>query len=383
MKKSFHQKGFIIKRSRLFTWQKGKSRETAVIITIFLVLSLSYACANRGKEEIFRRDELLMDTVVSIQVVHSNPKEASRVLDKAFAFMKKLSNKMNSHNRNSEIAHLNARGYPGPFHVSDELFQVIEESVEVSRITGGAFDITVGPLLELWPIYRKNNFKVPDQEQLMKALKLVGWQYLKLDPAARTVRFQKKGMKIDLGGIAKGFIVDRTIEFLKKMGIRGALINAGGDIYAMGKTPSGDPWKIGVRHPRDPDRLIAVLGISDGSVVTSGDYERYITKNGVKYTHVVDPRTGFTVQKTASVTIIGNTTAFADALATAMMVLGPDDGYAMLVNFTGIEGLFISEQPGITTKDGKPLLRYRATPGFVKYALSLDPQLAKLVTGKS
>ncbi len=301
-----------------------------------------------------------MDTVVSIQIVCRDPGKAKHLLDKSFVLARKLADQMNSHNSNSEISQVNMKAFSEPVVISKDLERVIKKSLAISRISHGAFDITVAPLLRLWPIYKANKFTIPDRKKLDEAIGLVGWQNIELDALNHTIHFKRKGMAIDLGGIAKGYIVDRIVDYLKRNGIKGALVNAGGDIYALGRAVGGELWRVGIQHPRQHHKLIAILEVENKAVVTSGDYERFLIKDGVRYTHIVDPRTGFTVRKTASVTLVGDDTAFIDGLATAIMVVGATEGYKILGGVHDVDGLFVTEK-----KEGK--LDFRWTPHFITY----------------
>ncbi len=334
-------------------------------LAVFFIITVAIlnSCALFSeKEQIYRHDELFMGTIVSIQLVDKNPDHAKHLIDRVLDIMKNLSHEMNSHTPDSEVSLINRKADSSQIVVSTDIIDVIKMSIKISKLTNGAFDITVKPLLDLWPIYKSNNFKIPDRNDLLDALSLVGWQNIEIDEKKHTVFFKKRGMQIDLGGIAKGYIVDRAISFLRKQGVKGALINAGGDIYALGSAPGGKAWRIGIQHPRNSRQFMAILELKNKAVVTSGDYERYIIKNGVRYTHIVDPRTGFTTRETASVTLIGNSTAFVDGLATAMMVLGVKEGLKALSNTKQVDGLFVSERPL-----GK--LKYQWTPGFTKYVV--------------
>lgn len=333
-------------------------------LTIAILYSLLTSCTTQAQsEDIFRRDELLMGTVVSLQVVHRDSKTASRLIDMTFSLMKELADRMDVHREDSEVSRLNREASFKPVKVSRELFEVLSLAVEVSKISNGAFDITVGPLIKLWPIYKKSGFAPPDPEVIQRTLQKVGWRYLLLNSNDRTVKFAKEGLSIDLGGIAKGYIVDKAVEFLKSHEVRGALVNAGGDIYALGTAPHGKPWRVGIQHPREPDKLVAVLELKDQGVVTSGDYERCVIKNGIRYTHIIDPRTGFTVRETASVTVVGKSTAFIDALATAIMVEGAEKGIPMVKSLPSVEALIITQN-----KENPSELIFTPTPGFMNYA---------------
>jgi len=179
----------------------------------------------------------------------------------------------------------------------------------------------------------------------------VGYEKLVLE--GNWVRFKEKGMQIDLGGIAKGYAVDKAIEVLKKNGVRQALVNAGGDLYALGKTSQGEKWGIGIQHPRQEGNIFAVIKVKDGAVATSGDYQRYFMLEGKRFAHIVNPMTGWTVQDVPmSVTIIAPDAVSADALATGVFVLGPEEGMKLIEGLGGIEGMIVSEEMKIVTSSG-------------------------------
>ncbi|MEJ5348469.1 MAG: FAD:protein FMN transferase [Desulfosoma sp.] len=292
--------------------------------------------------EVFQTTKPLMGTVVTISVVSQDARRAYEALETAFDEIARLEAMMSVFREESEVSRVNREASQHPVPVSEELFQVIEMSLSLSEITHGAFDITVGPLMTLWPFYKKDKI-LPSPHALQEALSNVGYRRLVVSPRERSVFFSTAGMALDLGGIAKGFAIDRAVAVLKDHGMAAALVNAGGDIFAYGTKPDGQPWRIGLQHPRDPQTLLAVLSLTDRAVVTSGDYQRYFLKDGKRYSHIVDPRNGFTAQETASVTVIADRAAYADALATGILVLGVKEGMALVESLPGVHALIVKE----------------------------------------
>lgn len=286
---------------------------------------------------VLSRTQYLMGTWVEIQIIHPQPRKASPVMGKAFQRMKELENLLSTYKEKSEVSLLNREG---KIKASPSTLRVIKEALKFSRLSQGTFDPTVKPLVDLWKRARKKK-TLPSGEEIQTRLRLVGWKRVKVK--GEKIFFEKKGMKIDLGGIAKGFIVDEAVKVLKKEGIENALVNVGGDLYALGKGKGGG-WKIGIRHPRKEGEIIGVLRVENQGVATSGDYERYFTLQGKRYSHLIDPRTGRTCQNIpASVTVIAPDSTTADALSTAIFVLGPEEGIKLVEEIPGVETLIILE----------------------------------------
>jgi thiamine biosynthesis lipoprotein len=227
----------------------------------------------------------------------------------------------------SEISQLNQAGR---LRLSADTFYIIKKSKEFYQATGGAFDITVAPLVDLWG-FTNQKHKVASQESIKAAMKLVGCDKIILHEENNMVEFKLSGMKIDLGAIAKGFAVDCTVKLLKENNIDSCLINAGGQVYALGERPEGR-WKIAIQNPRKPE-ITGVLELKDRSVSTSGDYEQFFFEDGRRYCHIIDPRTGYPVKGISSVTVVTDSALEADALSTAIFVLGKEKGEELLKKF--------------------------------------------------
>lgn len=312
------------------------------IFYLYILISCALLSGCAKAVERYQSARPMMGTLVEITVCAGDEASAFDLLNQAFSEFERIEQLMSTRIETSEVARINREGFPGPIVIDREVFDLIKRSIEIDRETSGAFDITVGPLLKLWPLYRAEKI-LPNDDQIHQALERTGTELMMLDPEKSTLMFKQPGMAIDLGGIAKGYAIDRTIALLRQAGVTSALVNAGGDLYALGRKPDGKPWRVGVRHPRRPEELIAVLDVHDVAIMTSGDYERFFLKDGKRYSHIIDPRTGFTSRGTASVTIAAPNATRADALATGVLVLGPAAGLELVNRLPDVEGAILSE----------------------------------------
>jgi len=271
-----------------------------------------------------------MGTFVQITVAAQGQRQAQRFFAAAFAEIDKVNRTMNDWDPNSEISQLTQTAHLSPVTVSPELFEIIAASVEYSKLSDGAFDITVGPETQLWRQMQQTH-QQPSPEVLMAARAKVGYEKLTLDPEKRTVRFAVEGMKLDVGAIAKGYAVDRATEALKQQGAVSGMVDLSGNVRCFGKgiTPNG-LWLIGLQNPRKTDTVLLKLHLNDMSVATSGDYERYVEVDGKKHSHILNPKTSESVGELPSVTIIAPTAMQADALSTTVSVLGKEKGLALI-----------------------------------------------------
>jgi len=317
--------------------------KVVVIICVVIAVLLSVVIIQKYRLKPLKQTEMIMGTLVEITVIPGNEK----AIREAFEALKKVDLLMSTYKEDSEISILNREGKA---QVSEETLEVIEDAIKFSNLTDGAFDITCRPLINLWKKAKKEE-KVATEMEIEEAISLVGYQRIILE--GNQIRLEKKGMQIDLGGIAKGYAVDKAIEALKKNGIKRALVNAGGDLYALGIDPQGEKWQIGVQDPREEDKIIDIIKVKDKAVATSGDYRRYFTLEGKRFSHIVNPKTGLTVQDVPmSVTIIGPDATTTDALSTGVFVLGPEEGMKLIESLPGVEGMIISEGMEKLTSEG-------------------------------
>lgn len=295
----------------------------------------------------------VMGTDLQIEVLGSDAEALERSLDAAIAEIRRVEDVFTTW-RASPFNALNDAAGKGPQPTTPEIARLVQRSLEVGRLTGGAFDITYAGAGRLWD-YKKKPPTVPTPEQVASALERIDYRRIEVDLDAKTVTIPA-GMRINLGGIAKGYGVDRAMAVLMKRGIKHALVNAGGDLKALGRK-HGKVWEIAIKHPRERERVIAVLPVSNTCVVTSGDYERFFEHEGRRYHHIIDPRTGYPSQGCMSATVVAPNAAFADALATALCVLDPEKGLALVERLDRIEALVVG-------MDG----RVRMTSGLEKGA---------------
>ena len=242
----------------------------------------------------------------------------------------------------SELVSLNARAGSGPIEISAPTIQILQASEHYRRLSGGALDVSVQPLVELWGFYRMERTSIPPPAEIQAVLGQIGADRLNLDQAAQTATLAA-GSRLDLGSIAKGYAIDRAIAALGARGVPAALIDLGGNIGVLGRPPGGRPWSVGIQHPREND-LIGLLQFRDGAIATSGDYDRYFEVQGRRFSHLLDPRTGWPAEGLYAVTVVAPNATAADALSTAAFVLGPEEGMALLAACEGVEGVLI--QPG-------------------------------------
>lgn len=284
-----------------------------------------------------QREAAIMGTRIAVELWSKTEASGEAAIDAVMAEMHRVDELMSHYKPESQLSRINAHAGEGPVRVDRELFDLIARSLEFSRLTDGAFDITYASVGYL---YDYRHHVKPDEAQIEAHLSAVDWRSLELDPAKSTVRFTKPGMRIDLGGFAKGYAVDRSIELLRARGIQHASVSAGGDTRILGDR-FGRPWIVGIRHPDDAHRVILRIPLENVALSTSGDYERYFDEDGVRYHHIIDPRTGHSASKVRSATIIGPTATQTDGLSKTAFVLGPEKALEILKRIPDVDGVFV------------------------------------------
>ncbi len=279
----------------------------------------------------------VMGTSFQLEAIGTDVVELDRVLGLVLDELRRVEDVFTVW-RASELTRLNQRAGQGPIPVSREMAEVIAVSVECGRVTGGAFDISYFPLRPLWD-YKAEHPTLPTQEQVRAALEFVDYARILVDREGSTVELPA-GFSLDLGGIAKGYGVDRGMRVLLEQGIANGLVQAGGDTKALGRK-FDKPWQIALKHPRRKDEVFAVLPVVNQCVQTSGDYERFFEIDGQRYHHILDPRTGWPSQGCMSATVIGPEATFCDGIATAMCVLGPEAGLALIEQLERVEAVLV------------------------------------------
>jgi thiamine biosynthesis lipoprotein len=300
----------------------------------------------------------LMGTFVQVTVTAVNKQQAQEYIDAAFERMSQINLQMNDHDPNSPISQLSMTAYLRPVAISPELFEVIETSLHYSKLSDGAFDITVGPETRLWRKMAQTGQK-PSDEEIAAAKAKVGYEKLTLDKANQTIQFAVEGMKLDVGAIAKGYAVDLAVGILQEKGVVGGMVDIGGNIRCFGQGPGKNGrWLIGLQDPRHEEDILTKLRLNDMAVATSGDYRRVIVIDRQPYSHILNPKSGESVRELASVTIIAPTATDADALSTTVSVLGKEKGLALIKQLGNAEAILI------TTQEPDKLIETPGVQGF-------------------
>ena len=321
-----------------------------VVFAVIFVLSFLYFGLVSERTEPFEADSgsrPVMGTFARVIVIGADERVAEACIEAAFEWIYKIDGLMSYHNPDSEISRLNRSAFENPVKVGPLTYQVIKKGIEFGRLTDGAFDVTIGPLVDLWRRCADAN-TIPTEQQLQEAGSRVGWDKLILEDSEQTVQFAVDGMRLDLGGIAKGFAIDKAIEVIKESGGLGALVDIGGDIRCYGKTPKGQKyWPIGLQNPdlESEKQILFTLKLSAGAVATSGDYQRFVLIGGRHYSHIINQKTGSSVEGLSGVTIITDSATDADALATAVSVMGAEKGIELIEKSSNTEAIMVSPAP--------------------------------------
>jgi thiamine biosynthesis lipoprotein len=309
----------------------------------FFVAALVFASSAHA-EWVERVVDGIMGTRIAVELWAENRASGEAAIDAVIAEMQRVDEAMSTYKPTSELSLVNQRAAGAPVTIGNELFDLLTTSLQYSRDTDGAFDITYASVGYLYDFRHR---KRPDQASIDRALPGVDFRHVLLDRKTHTVRFSQPGVRIDLGGIGKGHAVDRGITLLQGRGISRALVTAGGDSRIIGDR-FGDPWVVGIRHPDRKDEVIAKIPLEDAAMSTSGDYERYFDDNGVRYHHIIDPHTGRSASKVRSATIIGPTATRTDALSKTAFVLGPERALEIYNGLDDVDAILV-------TPDGRVL----------------------------
>ncbi len=321
-----------------------KHSMTAMVAFIMLV---SGCTGSRLKT--VQKTETIMGTDVTITVVAKSEAEGAAAIDAAMAEVRRFDRMMSLYKDDSEITRVNLAAGKHPVKVSPEMIEAVEAAARVSDLTHGIFDVTIGPLVVLWQMRLKEG-KTPTDEEIARIKPLVNYKNIVIDKRKSTLFLKKQNMIMDFGGM-KGFIADRVKDLIKKRGIDNAIIALAGDIWVLGRREDGKPWRIGVQHPREPEKTLTVLDLSDKYISTSGDYERYKIVEKKRYHHIIDPRTGKPSTGVISATLIGEQGALIDPLSKAPFILGPEEGLR-IVKKAGAEAIIVDEQGKVYMTDG-------------------------------
>lgn len=324
-------------------------------LSVFILVTVTGCKSNNNSnsQEPISRTEFLMDTIITLKIFD---KQDEKILNLAVDRLKEIENRMSITIDDSDVSIINKNAGIEPVQVHDDVYYVIKKAKYYATISNGAYDPTIGPLARLWNVTgseERERDSIPTEEQILEKKSLVDYNDLELMEDNK-VYLKRKGMQLDLGGIVKGYAADEVKRIFLENGVKSAIINLGGNIYALGEKADESPWNIGVTNPFQSDgSYMGVLKAKDKSIVTSGDYERYFEYNGKRYHHILDYRTGYpTDNELTSVSIISDYSIDGDALSTTLFVLGVEDGLKLLEDLEGIEVIFVTKDKKVIVTDG-------------------------------
>lgn len=317
-------------------------RRFAFTVTLILVSTAP------ARAEWYERLDAIMGTRIAVEVWSDDPAAGAAAIDAVIAEMHRIDELMSVYKPESQLSAVNRDAAQGPVKVDPELARLVSRALEFSELSGGAFDITYASVGYLYD-YREH--KHPTEAQIQAALPAVNWRHVVVAPVASTIHFRKPGVRIDLGGIAKGHAVDSSIAILKARGVTNATVTAGGDSRILGDR-RGRPWIVGIRHPDDRSRVIARIPLEDSAISTSGDYERFFDEDGVRYHHIIDPKTGKSPHGVRSVTVIAPTSTLAEGLTKSVFIMGPAHGIALVESQADSDAVVVTAEGKVLYSKG-------------------------------
>ena len=311
-------------------------------------------------DHLFYESRPAMGTSFEIYLYAPNSDRASELFEEAFDEIERVEAALSNYRSSSELSRINANAADTPVITDPEVFALLAHALDYSRRSDGAFDITVGKLMKAWGFFRGAGH-YPSAEELASAREQTGWQSVRLDNRTRSVYFLKRGIEFDLGGIGKGYALDRVIALLREAGVKTALISSGSSsIYAIGAPPGKAGWPVRISDPLDHTHTLSTISLRDQSLSTSGSYEKFFRINGRTYCHIMDPRTGHPVEGMLQTTVIAPEATDSDALSTAVFVMGPQQSARLLDQIAGAAAMFVTDKTGteriLEIRWPKPLL---------------------------
>lgn len=313
-----------------------------VIIAFFVITPVV------AQEVAQRRSIKLMGSRFDITVVATDSTTANSYIDDAISEITRIEKLISSWDAESQTSLINKNAGIAPVKVDQELFELIERTLQISEITDGAFDISFASVDKIWRFDGSMTQK-PTEEEIINSVAKIGYQNIVMDKKSLTVFLKLSGMKIGFGAIGKGYAADKVRTMLKKNGVAAGIINASGDLTAWGHQPDGSDWMIGITNPLNKNKVFSLFPVVDAAVATSGNYEKFVEFDGVKYSHIIDPRTGYPATGLVSVTIFANSAELCDALATAIFITGTETGIDIINQIKGVECIVVDDKNKIHT----------------------------------
>jgi thiamine biosynthesis lipoprotein len=334
-------------------WSLEPALAARRIVVVAVATALSGACWGAPPApSLVEQDRVAMGSSLRVAVWTSDQAGATQAIDAVYAEFERLEDLLSVWRPGSDVVRLNEAAGKGPVAVSPDTLAVLQTAAEASRLTQGKFDITFGTLAEIWKFDHDQDNRVPSHDEIAARLPLVDYTAVRTDPAAGAAEILRPGVRIHLGGIGKGYAVDRAISLLREAGYSDFLIQAGGDLYGSGRR--GDrPWRVGLYDPRGTEgATFATIELHDETFSTSGDYERFFVKDGVRYHHLLDPDTGEPARLCRSVTILARSALTADWASTGVFILGPEQGMALVESLPDVEAAIVTADNEVRVSTG-------------------------------
>ncbi len=316
--------------------------------TVFTYIAILLCFSSALSQQTYKRTLKLMGTRFDIIVVAQDQAQGDTYIDLAVNEITRIEKLISSWDPESQTSAINKQAGIAPVKVDQELFELIERSLSISKLTDGAFDVSYASMDRIWK-FDGSMKEMPSDEAIKASVSKVGYKNILLDKTHHTVFLKKKKMKIGFGAIGKGYAADKAKTLLMARGVPAGIINASGDMNTWGKQPNNDVWKVAITNPMDKTKNFGLLPIEDGAVVTSGNYEKYVSFQGKRYTHIIDPRTGYPASDIISVTVFAPKAELADALATSLFVMGIDTGINRIDQLSNIECIIIDNTGNVHT----------------------------------
>ncbi|MBA4154699.1 FAD:protein FMN transferase [Flavobacterium sp.] len=309
-------------------------------------------------QNVVKRKTIMLGSPFEMTVVANDSLQGNLYIDQAVAEVKRIENLISDWIPTTQISTVNQKAGIEPVKVDREVFELVERAIKISQLTSGAFDISYASMDKIWK-FDGSMTAMPSEEAIKNSVAKVGYQNIILNENKSTLFLKNKGMKIGLGGIGQGYIADKIKALLVQNGCQSGIVNVSGDIFAWGKQPDGKPWTVAIVNPMNKNKVFATFPLEDSAVETSGSYEKFVTFNGKRYSHIIDPRTGYPASGIVSVSVFAKTTELADALATGIFVLGVEVGLDLVNQIKGIECIIVDDKGGVHTSKNIDLKKYQ------------------------
>lgn len=323
-----------------------------LILLLLATQSLSFG------QQIFKKKQSLLGSPFEITVVAKDSVQGNLFSDLAIAEVKRIENLISDWIPTSQISKVNQNAGISPVKVDKEVYDLVDRATKISKLTSGAFDISYASMDRIWK-FDGSMKEMPTEEAIRKSVEKVGYQNIILNSKDTTIFLKNKGMKLGLGGIGQGYIADKIKVLLQEKGCNSGLVNVSGDINTWGKQPNGNVWTVGIVNPMNKNKVFATFPLDDSAVETSGSYEKYVTFNGKRYSHIIDPRTGYPASGIISVSVFAKQTELADALATGIFVMGVEVGLDLVNQLKGVGCIIVDDKGGIHVSKNIDIKKYQ------------------------